>query len=223
MIHREKDWNEYWNKQNEKNSSLYGFIAQFYRKLLIKRSLNYFIIKNFKKNSKLLHAGCGSGQVDKDISKIMNLTALDFSYSALKIYLKENKNKLVLGDIFSLPLKNNSYDGVYNLGVLEHFQEKEIHDLLKEINRVLKKNGKVVIFWPPVFGLSVIVLRVLQFFLKQILKREIKLHPDEVSLLKSRTHAEKIFKKAGFNMDKFYFGFKDFFTQAVIVGTKMNK
>ena len=64
----------------------YGGIAALYRKFLIKRNLNRLIAANFPPGSRLLHAGCGSGQVDTDVTEEYAVTALDLSAPALKIY-----------------------------------------------------------------------------------------------------------------------------------------
>ena len=50
--------------------------------------------------------------------------------------------KICLRDIRRpLPIKNNSVDYVYCSNVLEHFKREETVNILKEIKRVLKKNG----------------------------------------------------------------------------------
>lgn len=48
----------------------------------------------------------------------------------------------------------------------------------------------------------------------------IKLHPDEITRLKSKKYAMEMFVGAGFNVITYYFGIKDIFTQAVIVAEK---
>ena len=53
--------------------AIYDFIASFYRKYIIKRPLNFFIKKYFKPQSEILHAGCGSGQVDTFINNYISI------------------------------------------------------------------------------------------------------------------------------------------------------
>lgn len=193
-----------------------------YRKFIIKRCLNYFVSKYFKKGEGVLHAGCGSGQVDVDIKNRVSITALDSSVDALSVYKKVNKNscKIIHGSLFNIPLDDEFVDGIYNLGVMEHFTELEIQEILHEFYRVLKPNGRMVIFWPPEFGLSVIFLKGVRFLLKILLKRDTKLHPDEVTLVQSKDHVRSIFEKANFTMIDYYFGMKDLFTHSVIVLAK---
>lgn len=217
-----QNWDHYWNTQKKGNHSLYGIIAVFYRKFIIKRNINYFIKKYFSSPSKLLHAGCGSGQVDTDISSIHSVTALDISSIALKFY-QQNHNevcKLVSGSIFLLPFKDASFDGIFHLGLMEHFTEDNINKILLEFHRVLKTDGKMIIFWPPVFGVSVIVLKIIHFVLNKLLKKNIKLHPVEITLVKSKKQATTILMKAKFNLLEYYFGPMDFFTHCILVVSK---
>ena len=121
----EQDWDIYWADKDKSSNAVYDFLAGIYRKLVVKNILNHFVRKHFSKGEKVLHAGCGSGQVDIDIAKHIDITALDISSNALKIYKKVHGSnaKTVLGNIFSLPFPDNSFDGLYNLGVLEHFTQ----------------------------------------------------------------------------------------------------
>jgi len=184
--------------------------------------LNKILKEEFKEGSKLLHAGSGTGEVDRDIIQKYNITALDISGEALKLYEINNgkKARILHADIFDIPLKSSAFDGVYNLGVMEHFTKDDDIKILKELGRVLKKNGKVVLFWPPKFGISVIFLNSTHFILNNILKRNIRLHPDEISLVESKKMVEEILEESGFKLMKFYFGPLDLFTHCIIVAKK---
>lgn len=203
-------WEEYWTRQKTRGSCLYGLVAAFYRRFIFKGALNHFLGKYFPPGAELLHAGCGSGEVDIDISRAMRITALDLSNPALQLYRKPNGNRsrLVRASVFQIPLKNEAVDGVYNLSVMEHFTEEEIHEILLEFHRVLKR-GKTVIFWPPECGLSVAVLKVVHFILNGVLKRDVRLHPDELTRARSKAHAFALPEKAGFEPGEYYFGLKD--------------
>jgi SAM-dependent methyltransferase len=221
-LQEEKDWDEYWTKKQTISQTVYRLIASFYRQYIIKRSLNHFIEKEFKTGAKLLHAGSGSGQVDEDIIKKYEITALDISSEALKLYKFYNgvKAKLMLASIFDIKAKPATFEGIYNLGVMEHFTRQEDIKILKEFKRVLKPNGKIILFWPPRFGPTVIFLNSTHFILNNIFKRNIRLHPDEISLIKSKKHVENVLKEAGFKLDKLYFGPRDLFTYRVVVAKK---
>lgn len=218
----EAEWNAYWAGKDKKGSGLYDALAEFYRKRVIRRALDHFIDKEFAAGAELLHAGCGSGQVDTAICKKFRVTALDISPSALDLYRRSigAGARVVQGSILRIPAADNAYDGIYNLGVMEHFVEEDIRKILLEFNRVLKPGGKIVLFWPPVFGLSVRVLDATHFVLNNVLRKNVKLHPDEVSRIRSKAHAAATLERAGFAMTGYHFGPRDLFTHSVIVGTK---
>jgi len=218
----QEDWDIYWDNKGQPSNRIYDLFANFYRNNIIKPALNFFITKHFTRKSKILHAGCGSGKVDQDLVSLFQITALDISYPALKIYNQVNPNKaqLIQASIFALPFEEGSFDGIYNLGVMEHFTEEEIHAILLEFKRVLKGGGKIVLFIPPVFGLTVQVLDFAHFILNRILRRNIKLHPDEITRVRSKKHIKGLVENAGFQFVEYYFGVKDVFTQSVIVAEK---
>lgn len=219
-----QNWDGYWSaKDNKPTLLLYDLIAAFYRKFIIKPTLNHFILSNFNAESRLLHAGCGSGQVDRDIGEKIGISALDISPAALSIYKKANKHycELIHGSIFDMPVPDNSFDGIYNLGVMEHFTEEEIAKILLEFNRVLKQGGKIVLFWPPEFGLSVMVLKFAHFVLNRVLKKNIFLHPAEITRVRSRRQIEGYLKSAGFRLIRYSFGIRDLFAHVVVIGEKM--
>lgn len=51
-----------------------------------------------------------------------------------------------LGDVLRLPYEDNSFDKIISLGVIEHFRDNLI--IMKEMYRVLKPNGIVVLMTP---------------------------------------------------------------------------
>ena len=80
---------------------------------------------------------------------------------------------MIHDSIFSVPVPDSSFDGIYNLGVMEHFTEDEIMGILKEFHRVLKSNGKIILFWPPEYGLSVQFLKFAHFILNKIFRKKL--------------------------------------------------
>jgi dolichol-phosphate mannosyltransferase len=216
------EWDAYWLSKKKPGALIYDLIAAFYRKFIIKDALNYFVGKSFSPNAQILHAGCGSGQVDTDIAGRMSISAMDISAQALSIYRKfqPHSAQLIQGSIFEIPAADAAYDGVYNLGVMEHFTEGEIRQVLDEFNRVIKPGGKIVLFWPPAYGLTVRVLAGVHWVLRKLGKTDIKLHPDEITHVRSRNQMRTYLEGSGFSMVNFYFGPRDLFTQAVVIGRK---
>jgi hypothetical protein len=60
----------------------------------------------------------------------------------------------------------------------------------------------------------------LHWVLKKVWKRDVKLHPDELTHVRSKKQVQEYLKQSGFTLEEFYFGVRDLFTQAVIVGLK---
>jgi ubiquinone/menaquinone biosynthesis C-methylase UbiE len=222
---QQKEWDNYWKKKKTKSQAAYRVIAKIYRQQIIKKVLNKFIQENFKKGDRLLHAGSGTGQVDEDIIDAYKITALDLSKEAIRLYklYHGNKAKLIQGSVFNIPVKSTTFDGIYNLGVMEHFTRDEDVKILKEFRRILKNDGKIILFWPPKFGLTVSFLNSLHFVLNNVLRRNIRLHPEEISLAKSRNHIENILTESGFTLIQYYFGPIDLFTHCIIVAKKTTR
>jgi len=217
-----QNWDAYWNSQSDPSGVLYEIIAGIYRRGVIRRNLNTAISRTFPSGSRLLHAGCGSGQVDVDLQRSMVLTALDISPEALRLYCRNNPlaKEARHGSILALPFPDDSFDGVYNLGVVEHFTHEEIHRILGEFHRVLRPGGRIVIFWPHRRASSVFVLKGIHFFLNRVMDQSKALHPPEISLLQGRAEAAQILSEAKFNLVDYRFGINDFYVQSIVTGEK---
>lgn len=221
-LRQSSEWDSYWKPEGF-SIGIYGIIASVYRKWIIRPRLNRYITTHFSKGDQILHAGCGSGQVDSDVSKFVKLTGLDSSVQALNLYRKNAGGdvSLVHASIMDIPTKSGTWDGVYNLGVMEHFAPEDIAKILNEFNRVLKPGGKAIVFWPPRYGLSVLVLKSLKWFFKKVLRRQLRdLHPAEITLGKSRGHIEDFFLKSNFEVTNYSFSPSDLFTYSVVVARK---
>jgi dolichol-phosphate mannosyltransferase len=216
-------WDAYWDEHDRPRSKVYSTVAELYRVLVIKPQLERAVFHNFKEGSHLLHAGCGSGQVDATLHRRMKITAVDISPSALSVYQRNNPAAFEVrhADILDLPFDAGSFDGIYNLGVFEHFSADEIHRILAQFHRTLKPGGKLVIFWPHERATSVAVLKTAHWILNDVAKRPTKLHPPEVSLLRDREWIDLLLRDAEFKMLDYAFGPRDFFVQAVIVAERI--
>ena len=215
-------WESYWSNKKQTSGLIYNLIAIFYRKCFIGPSLNHFFRLNFNPGADVLHAGCGGGQVDTWVNQKYKVTALDISANALSLYERVNKtnSQLVLGDIFALPFADGCKDGIYNLGVMAHFTEDEILQILAEFYRVLKLEGKIILFWPPEFGLGVMVRRGSHAILNLVFKREVRPPPAEITRVKSERHVRELLLRSHFEVTEYYFGLRDAFTYSVIVARK---
>lgn len=214
-------WGAYWSER-EGSASFYSRVASLYRRFVLRPGLNREIRRQFPAGSRLLHAGCGSGEVDRDLATEMSLTAVDISPAALALYVRNNPraSEVRHATISALPFPDGCFDGVYNLGVMEHFEAGEIDAILAEFRRVLRPGGRLVVFWPHARGSSVLVLRAAHWVLNTLLGRGVRLHPHEATLLASREHAEGFLRRSGLEPVRFAFGPGDGFVQAVVVARR---
>lgn len=215
------EWDYYWTIKKTFLHSIYDRIAGLYRKYIIKPHLEKYVNRYFLKNSLILHAGCGGGQVEEEIADLYTIVGMDISQNAIDLYKQYHTDpKLVRGDITSMGIRTGSFDGLYNLGVMEHFSEEEINTILIEFRRVLKDNGVIILFWPPENGSTVIFFKIVHFFLNSVLRRDIHFQPPEPSRIRSRPWVENVLKRAGFILVEMHFGIEDFYTNAVVVVKK---
>jgi SAM-dependent methyltransferase len=214
-------WEAYWSQPREASKRVYAMIASIHRRAFIKPRLHRVLGRNFARGAQLLHAGCGGGQVDAGLHERMRITALDISTDALQLYQANNPSafRIKHGDILELPYRDGSFDGYYSLGVIEHFTESEIRRILSEAFRLLRPDGKLVLFWPHAKATSVRVLGMAHKFLARS-GNETTLHPAEISLLESKTMAATWLERSGFKMTSYDFGAKDLWIQAVIVAER---
>lgn len=98
------------------------------------------------KNSAILNIGCGTGGTINMLEKHGNLENVDTSKEAVNHLKKRNIKNVRRISGLKLPYKNDTFDLIVALDVLEHI--KEDLKALAEWNRVLKPGGKLLITVP---------------------------------------------------------------------------
>jgi len=145
-------WDSVWEKQHIRQSSLHSLIY-FLREHYFSSTFARFARKRIK--GLILEVGCGTAQCSLKIRvKGTDIIGADFSASALhlaKKYSAQHKSaKFVVTDAFSLPFSNNTFDAVWSVGLLEHFDKPGL--ALEEMRRVVKPKGKVLAIVPYKYG-----------------------------------------------------------------------
>jgi 2-polyprenyl-3-methyl-5-hydroxy-6-metoxy-1,4-benzoquinol methylase len=141
-------WEEYYHNKNLV-ARIIDFVITGYFSKVFEKDLKH-IIKIRK--GKILEPGCGSGIMSARLAKQgYDVTVMDFSKNALKTaeenFLKIGaKGKFVEGDIFKMPFKKESFDVVWNQGVIEHFDDVPL--VVKKMNDLIKKKGCLVLYVP---------------------------------------------------------------------------
>jgi SAM-dependent methyltransferase len=160
-------------------------------------SLVFPYVNFFNENSKnILDAGCGAGRTTVSLSKIYkgNIIALDTFDSGyiegggntliaknIKIAGIENRVKIVKGDITQTAFTDNYFDATVSTYMIDHLGNLKLQ-CLKEINRILKPGGRLLMI--------VIVPNLTSFAIANVLS----------FLLASRKKWKKLVSEAGFKL-----------------------
>jgi SAM-dependent methyltransferase len=111
----------------------------------------------------VLNVGAGSGELEKRVFKNKDTyqwKGTDISPASIRHLKRTYLHADFLNvDINKLPFKNAQFDNVTVLDVLEHISPKHIFTSLKEIKRVLKKGGILIVSVPVNEGLEEMVHR----------------------------------------------------------------
>ncbi len=163
----------------------------------------------------MLDLGCGNGRFfeafkDKDIDYF----GVDFSQRLIEIAKDRYGGrgaKFQVADALNLPFPNNFFDKVYSIAVLHHIPSKALRQqFLKEIRRVLKPEGLLIITCWNLWGKSSKRRQIYKFILLKILglsKMDFKdvfiswLNiPDYYFHCFTKTELNKLVKRAGFKI-----------------------
>jgi len=108
-----------------------------------------FILKYFRKEWRVLEAGCGLGRWLIYLSDLgFNVAGIDISSDAINI-LKKMKPELHLsiGDISSMPYRDGEFDAVLSVGVVEHIKDGPVQ-ALDEMRRITRDDGLLILVVP---------------------------------------------------------------------------
>ena len=130
------NFNLYWDDIHKKYNSTYDDWLNKYTKL-------------FRKDFKFVELGCGRAYCSNYLISegFSDVIATDFSSEVLKMVQKENKDlQTMLFDMTGgLPFGDNSVDVVIADLCLHYFDSEMTKYIIKEISRVLKKDGYLLV------------------------------------------------------------------------------
>ncbi|MFA5303884.1 MAG: class I SAM-dependent methyltransferase [Candidatus Nanoarchaeia archaeon] len=133
----------YYSKENAKLYELSGA----YRRIQESMTSDALSISEFHPDSLILDLGCGTGFSLNVLKKSgFNAIGIDVSFEMIK-YAKAKMFKVILGNMNSLPFKNESFDNLISISVIQWADIKEYPKILDEIKRVIRK-GAVIQFYP---------------------------------------------------------------------------
>jgi SAM-dependent methyltransferase len=189
---------------------------------VLRRAVAHYASRYFPSGGACVEAGCGTAQASESVATLgRHLVGLDFSLGVLAAARggAAPHRSWVRADIRALPFRDGALAGVWNLGVMEHFAPEDGRAILHEFRRVLAPGACAVLFWPPEFGLSRLVLAPIET-LRSRPGRPFRFFPDEVNRLRSRRHARDTLRAGGFEPVAVDFTARDGFIHLVAVGRK---
>lgn len=214
-------WSNHWSEIHQECFSQKFF--SLYRKTVFARTVRYFTEHYFPPFGIFLEAGSGTSETSMRIDKkggARLLVAIDIVLPILS-ECQSIMDVRVCGDIFHLPFQKNSLDGVWNVGVMEHFNRTEIDQIMREYQRALKRNGRVILLWPGTGSLPQKILSVAEKMMNlKRRKRRFQFHPEEISQLKSGGEGRNILEKNGFKPVHIDSGLKTLMAFKTLIGEK---
>lgn len=131
----------------EEYEKLYNFEEKNWW-FIAKRRLIFGFLKNLlpgKKSARLLDVGCGTGIIVENLRKWGTSYGVDLYSEALRFCRLRKLKDIIQASAAALPFKNNTFDIVGCFDVLYHEGIKDDTAALKEVYRVCKKNGHLII------------------------------------------------------------------------------
>lgn len=138
-----------------------------------RKFIHYLIgkYKNSSHNLKVLDVGCGTGALLGELAYYCDVFGLDFSDKAVSFCRERGIANVTKGLVQSIPFNDCSFDFVLAMDVIEHIKDDD--KAIRELYRVLKPGGVVIIFVPAFMFLWGVTDVVSQHF-RRYTKREIQ-------------------------------------------------
>ncbi|WNC14460.1 class I SAM-dependent methyltransferase [Brevibacillus brevis] len=138
-------WDEMWAKENEIDENVFF------------KCVVDAVIENMNvpiQGAKILEAGAGTGTSSFQLAKLgATVTLVDYSENSIQKMKRmfdrhDIPAKFYCNDIRSMDIENDTYDVVFNSGVLEHFSFEDQVLILRELKRICKPGGRVITLNP---------------------------------------------------------------------------
>jgi SAM-dependent methyltransferase len=100
-----------------------------------------------RKMNRVLEAGCGTGHLAQLMQKERGwpVVPLDLSGEGLRYARELGVERPVQGDLIALPFANESFDLTLSIDVIVHMPRGEEHVAARELSRVTRRGGLVVV------------------------------------------------------------------------------
>ena len=214
-------WSAHWS--DDRQQSLSQRFFSFYRKAVFARTVRYFISRYFPTQGIFVEAGSGTAETSMRIDKCggaRKLIATDIVQPVL-MQCHPVMDSRVCGDIFNMPYADDSVDGIWNVGVMEHFTHEQIDKIMTEFRRVLKPGHRIILLWPGADSLPQKALRFVELIINSGGKKEkFSFHPPEISQLRSRKEGREVLRRNGFRSIYIDYGWRSLLAFKTLVAVK---
>jgi ubiquinone/menaquinone biosynthesis C-methylase UbiE len=147
-----------------------------------------------------LDLGCGKGRATMVLVKMFKkVIGIDTSLPMIRSARERVSAKFLNGSCLNIPIKDESADSVVALRLLFHFEEREIRTILREIFRVLRRDGELFFDSNNLCGIG--ILHMLYDWTKAILKRTYRLtfmKPEDIKKMLEDTGFRVVEERKGF-------------------------
>lgn len=192
-------------------SPIYGYFMR-------KRLELVFSLLGSRKVDTILDVGYGGGtfipMLSKIGKKVYGVDTMPYPEKVNKILKKENlKAELAVGSVLKPPFKENFFDRIVCVSVLEHFKGRQLNNAINAIYKILKSGGYMVLGFP-------IKNSITDFIINRILRFK----PDEIHPSGHKQIIRAIEKEVKIDKIIHYFSFvpRDFSLYCVVRVKKIN-
>lgn len=99
-------------------------------------------LQNLSCNAKIIDLGSGSGRdVAHFARRGFNSIGIDASFNLTSIASRITRQPFVIGDIRSLPFREDSFDAAWSLGSLLHMERVQVAPVLQQLCRILRSEA----------------------------------------------------------------------------------
>jgi SAM-dependent methyltransferase len=179
----QEQWAKYWDNvwvQKDRSKKLKSINKKEQIYFSLAGIINSYI-KDYTRNDKeyrIIEIGCGGSSIFPILIKSfknLKIAGIDRSLFGCNFVFEGNEYRngsvdVICGDALQIPIKNNSFDISYSIGLVEHFENQ--YEIIKSHVDLLKKEGLVVIVIPNLTGFQKKLLRSELFKSKTALNNE---------------------------------------------------
>lgn len=152
-MEKHERWDEIWSAKQQLAA---GRLTSPFTRDVIHRTVLGILRREVPEpqGKRILEVGSGSGLVSLALAKMgAQVTLCDISPEALRfsraVFAKNRaEGEMIQGSILDLPFDDGAFDVTWNAGVIEHFEGNEQIQALREMLRVTKPGGSVVVAVP---------------------------------------------------------------------------